>query len=56
LGNKSRLLVVKAPKGSKVKGRFLIGAEISSKLSKWFPYPVKTSDDRVVNVEYDLSK
>jgi len=55
IGNKSLLLVIKAPKGIKVNGRFLIGAEVSSKLSKWFPYPVKNSDDKVVNVEYALS-
>lgn len=56
IGNKSLLLIVKAPKGTKVNGRFLIGAEVSSKLSKWFPYPVKNSDDRVVNIEYNLSE
>jgi hypothetical protein len=55
-GNKSLLLIVKAQKGTRVSGRFLIGAEVSSKLSKWFPYPVKNSDDRVVNVEYALSE
>jgi hypothetical protein len=56
LGNKSLLLIVKVPKGTKVNGRFLIGAEVSSKLSKWLPYPVRTSNDKVVNIEYDLSR
>ena len=56
LGNKSLLLVIRSPIGTKINGRFLIGAEVSSRLSKWFPYPVRTTDDKVVNVEYDLSK
>jgi len=56
IGNKSLLLIIRSPKGTEVNGRFLIGAEVSSKLSKWFPYPVKTTDDKVVNIEYDLSK
>jgi hypothetical protein len=56
LGNKSLLLIVKAPKESKISGRFLIGAEVASKLSRWMPFPVKTSDDNVINIEYDISK
>jgi len=55
-GNKTLLVIIKAPKDSKVKGKFLIGAEVSSRLSKWMPFPVRNSDDRIVSVEYSLSK
>jgi hypothetical protein len=34
-GNKSLLLIIRAPKNSKVKGRFLIGAQVASRSSKW---------------------
>jgi hypothetical protein len=55
-GDKTLLLVIRAPRGSKVKGRFLIGAEVASRLSRWMPFPVKNSDDSIVNVEYELSE
>lgn len=54
-GNKSLLLLIRSPKGIKVRGKFIIGAEVSSKLSSWIPFPVKNTDDKIVNVEYDLS-
>jgi hypothetical protein len=39
-GDRIVLLVVRAPKNSKVRARFLLGAEVSSHLSKWIPIPV----------------
>jgi hypothetical protein len=54
-GNKSLLLVVRTPKGSEVKGRFLIGAQISSRLSKWMPLPVRNRDENIVDAVYSLS-
>ncbi|HKI09434.1 MAG TPA: hypothetical protein VKA09_13655 [Nitrososphaeraceae archaeon] len=53
-GDKSLLVVVRSPKGSEVKGRFLIGAQISSHLSKWVPLPVRNKDERIVDAVYTL--
>jgi hypothetical protein len=55
LGDKLLLVVIKAPKDSKVKGRFLLGAEVSSHLSNWIPIPVSKRKDDAVEAEYDLS-
>jgi hypothetical protein len=55
-GDKIVLLVVRAPKNSKVMARFLLGAEVSSHLSKWMPIPVTKKEDKVVNAEFDLSE
>lgn len=56
-GNKSGLvLIVKAPKNSKVKGRFSFNAEIECKIAKWIPIPLTVRKDKVVDAEYDLSK
>lgn len=56
-GNKKDLvLIVKAPKNSKVKGRFLFNAEIKCKIAKWFPISLTMRKDTVVGAEYDLSK
>jgi hypothetical protein len=56
LGDKIVLLVVRGPKDSRVKGRFLLGAEVSSKLSKWVPIPLSKRKDKAVDAEYDLSE
>ena len=55
-GNRSLLLIIRVPKRCSVKGTFLIGAEVASRLSRWVHFPVKNSDERVVNVEYQLSE
>lgn len=57
-GNKrDLLLIVRAPKNSKVKGRFLLGAEVevSIGIGKWIRMPLTKRKDDVVNAEYDLS-
>jgi hypothetical protein len=50
------LLIVKAPRNSKVKGRFLLGAEAGFNLGKWIPIPLSKRKDRLAEVEYDLSE
>jgi hypothetical protein len=55
-GDKSLLLVVRTTKGSRVNGRFLIGAEVTSHLSKWIPIPVSERKDGIVDKVYDLSE
>ena len=58
-GNKTDLIqVVHAPKNSKVKGRFLLGAEVEVVIGKQRPIRVplsKRKGDRIVDAEYDLS-
>jgi hypothetical protein len=54
-GDKIVLLVIRAPKNSKVKGRFLLGGEVSSHISKWMLIPITKTKDTVVDAEYDLS-
>lgn len=57
-GNKRNLLlIVRAPKNSKLKGRFLLGAEVEADMviGKLIQIPLTKRKDEVVNVEYDLS-
>ena len=55
-GNKrDLLLVVRAPKHSKIKGRFLLGAEVEFNIGKWVQIPLSKRKDKVVDREYDLS-
>jgi hypothetical protein len=54
-GDKILILIIKAPKNNKVKGRFLFGGEVSSHLFNWIPIPVSKRKDDVINKEYDLS-
>ena len=56
-GNKKDLLlIVRAPKNSHVKGRFLLGAEVEYDIGRWIPIPIgRRRDDEAVNVEYYLS-
>ena len=56
LGDKLLFLVVKAPKDSMVKGRFLLGGEVSSHFSNWMPIPLSKRKERAVDAEYDLSE
>jgi hypothetical protein len=56
LGNKKLQLIVQTPKGTNVKGRFLLGAAVSSSLSKWVPVPLSKKKDDVVDALYDLSE
>lgn len=56
LGDKKLQLVIQTPKGTKVKGKFLLGAEVSSSVSKWFPVPVSRRKDNAVEAQYDLSE
>lgn len=56
-GNKKDLLlIVRAPKNSNVKGRFLLGAEIEVNIGKWVRIPLSKRNDKVVDVQYDLSE
>ena len=55
-GNKTLLLIIRTAKGAKIKGKFVLGAEISSLLSKWLPIPVRNTDESLVDIEYDLSE
>ncbi len=50
-GDTLLLVVVKAPKGNKVIGRFLLGAEVSSHLSNWMPVPMSKRKDEAVEAE-----
>jgi len=55
-GNKKDLLlIVRAPKESIVKGRFLLGAEVEVNIGKWINIPLTKRQDQVVDAEYDLS-
>jgi hypothetical protein len=54
-GDKLVLVVIRGPKNSKIKGRFLLGGEVSSRLSNWIPIPVSKRKDEAVDAEYDLS-
>jgi hypothetical protein len=56
LGDKKLQLVIQTPKGIKVKGKFLLGAEVSSSVSKWLPVPVSKRKDNAVEAQYDLSE
>jgi hypothetical protein len=55
-GDKKLQLVIQTPKGTKVKGKFLLGAEVSSSVSRWLPVPVSKRKDNAVEVHYDLSE
>jgi hypothetical protein len=55
-GDRVLMLIIRAQKNAKVKGRFLVGAEISSSLSKWIPVPVRSRNDAVIEAIYDLSE
>ena len=50
-GDTLLLVVVKAPKGNKVIGRFLLGAEVSSHLSNWMPVPKSKGKTKAVEAE-----
>ena len=55
-GNKrGLLLIVGAPKNSKIKGRFLLGAEVEFNIGKCIPISLSKRKDKVVDDEYDLS-
>lgn len=55
-GNKKDLLlIVRAPKHSKIKGRFLLGAEVEVNIGKLIKIPLTKRQDQVVNAEYKLS-
>jgi hypothetical protein len=56
LGDKKLQLVIQTPKGTKVKGKFLLGAEVSSSFSKWLPVPVSKRKDNAVETPYELSE
>ena len=56
-GNKKNLLlIVRTPKESKVKGRFLLGAEVGCKLADWIPIPISKRKEKAVDAKHDLSK
>ena len=54
-GNKNLLLIVRAPKNSKVKGRFVLGAEVEY-IGKLIRIPIAKRKDKLVDDEYDLSE
>ena len=54
-GNKRNLfLIVKAPKNSRIKGRFLLGADVEFDIMKGVPIHLSKRIDDLVNKEYDL--
>lgn len=56
-GNKKDLLlIVRAPKNSEIKGRFLLAAEVKFHIGRWIPIPLSKRKDKLVDNEYDLSK
>ncbi len=55
-GDKKLQLIIQTPKGTKIKGKFLLGAEVSSSVSKWLPVPVSKRKDNAVEAQYDLSE
>ena len=52
LGDKEVQLVIQSPKGAKVKGRFLLGAEVSSSASKWHRVPAPIRKDDAVRISF----
>ncbi|GAH02001.1 unnamed protein product, partial [marine sediment metagenome] len=55
-GNKRNLLLlVKTPKNSRVKGRFVFGAEVEVNIGKLVRIAYKRKKDRIIDKEYDLS-
>ena len=57
VGNKRNLLlIVRTPKYSKVKGRFLLGAEVEFNIGKWIPIPLHKRKDEAGDDPYDLSE
>jgi len=55
-GNKRNLLLVfKTPKKSKVKGRFIFGAEIEIDIGKLIRIAYSKRKDEIIDAEYDLS-
>jgi hypothetical protein len=56
-GDRVLLLIIRVQKNAKVKGRFLLGAEVSSSLSKkWIRIPFRRRTDALIDQTYDLSK
>jgi len=56
-GNKrDLLLIVRAPKNSKVKARFLLGAKVEINIGKLIKVPLTKRQDEVVDAEYGLSE
>ena len=56
-GNKKDLLlIVRAPKNSKIKGRFLLAAEVKFNIGRWIPIPLSKRKDKLVDDEYYLSE
>ena len=51
---KSLFLVVRAPKNSKIKGRFLLGAEIEFNVGKWLRIALSRRKDKTVDTTYDF--
>ena len=56
-GNKRNLLlVIKAPKKSKVKGRFIFGAEVEVNVGKLIRIAYSKRKDKIIDAEYNLSR
>jgi hypothetical protein len=56
MGNKKVQLVIQTPKDTKVKGKFILGAEVSSSTSRWRRVPVSIRKDDAVIAQYNLSE
>jgi hypothetical protein len=56
LGDKEVHLIIQTPRGTKVKGRFVLGAEVSSSASKWHRVPASIKKDDAAIAQYDLSE
>jgi len=50
-------LIVRAPKGSTITGKFILGAEVEFYAGKWLSLPLSRKiADEIANVEYNLSE
>ncbi len=52
---KDLLLIVRAPKGAIIKGKFSFDAEVSFNIGKWIPIPLSKKEDDLIDTEYTLS-
>ena len=59
-GNKKDLLlIIRAPKNSKIKGRFKLGADVEFKIGRWrriLRFARRKREDKIVDIEYPLSE
>ena len=55
-GNRQLQLIIQSPKDAKITAKFVVGAEVSSKLAGWLRIRIsKNKDDKAIDKTYDLS-